>query len=238
METPALLNRCLRDGLPLRRVESNLYSVLDDGSRGAPYDNKAEAYDRMISSDQYLRIAWGANRSTILSFMDEAFAAGEGFILDLAAGTSLDAYRIYTKTQRPTVVVDLSLEMLRRGKERLTEEIGRIPAHIVFVQADALDLPFEDGSFETILCHGGYHLFPFRDKIVSEWKRTLNPAGQLFATSLVNERWLGNVYLTLLSRLGEVNKPISATQFSQEVGAGLDRDTSLEVEGNFAYVRA
>lgn len=237
MDIPDFLATALRTDVTVRRLEPSLYSVFPPEHSGAPYDNKAEAYDRMVSSDRYLRFAWGAQRSTILSFMQEAFSSSHGTIVDLAAGTSVDAYRIYTETVRPTIVVDLSVQMLRRGMSRVTAATGAIPDNIVFLQADALCLPIGDKALSTIICHGGFHLFPALDRIVAEWRRVLVPDGGLYVTSLVKERRLGNVYLQLLARAGEVSEPMSAEQVRRIVGAGMGCATELAVEGNFAYVR-
>ncbi len=239
MDIPPLLEASLQSAANVRQLDTNLFSVFEAQSIGAPYDSKAEAYDRMVSSDRYLRLAWGAQRSTIVSFMEEAFSSGQGTILDLAAGTSVDAFRFYATTTRPTIVVDLSLEMLRRGRDRLVEELGRVPPNIVFMQADARQLPFMDNAIATLLCHGGFHLFPSLDRVVSEWRRVLHPEGGLFVTSLVRERRFGNLYLALLSRLGEVSTPMSAETFERKVRKGLGgRATGVEIEGNFAYLRA
>ena len=227
----------LRPDFDVRELEANLYSVFDREQSGAPYDSKAAAYDRMVSSDGYLRLAWGGRRSTIYDFLDAAFASDVGIILDLAAGTSVDAYRAYATTTRPTFVVDLSLEMLRMGKDRVIAELGRVPDNTIFLQADALDLPFKDRTLSTILCHGSFHLFPDLDTVLSEWKRTLREDGCLFVSSLVRERLVGNLCLVGLARLGEVSKPMSAEVVSGLVASGLGRQARLDVEGNFAYVR-
>lgn len=237
MVLPDPLANALRTDLTLREVDAQLYSVFEVEEVGAPYDNKAAAYDRMVSSDRYLRLAWGARRSTISRFMERAFASGEGPICDLAAGTSVDAYRIYAGTDRPTFVVDLSLEMLRKGRDRLRAELGALSSHIMFLQADAMNLPFRDNALSAILCHGGFHLLPSLDRIVSEWKRVLDDQGRLFASSLVKERLIGNLYLHALWRLGEVSRPMSAKTVAELIGEGMGKATQVAVEGNFAYVR-
>jgi len=106
----------------------------------------------------------------------------------------------------------------------------------VFLQADALDLPIADKALSTIMCHGGFHLFPALDRIVAEWRRVLAPDGGLYATSLVKERTFGNVYLKLLARTGEVSAPMSAEQVRHMVSIGKGCPAELTVEGNFAYV--
>ena len=59
------LDDLLLPGRTLREVAPRIYSARPQADEGAAYDSRAAAYDRMVSSDLYLKIAWGARRSTI-----------------------------------------------------------------------------------------------------------------------------------------------------------------------------
>ena len=232
-----MLEQILIPGTKLGEVEPGLFSVCEPDKRGAPYDSKVEYYDKMVSSKRYLKYAWGANVSTIRSFMVEAFDSGPGVIVDLAAGTSVDAVALYGKTNRPTIVVDLSLGMLRKGRQRLVSLCDEIPDHVSFLQADAYSLPFRPASVSTLLCHGAFHVLPSTEAVVAEWQRILGDAGSLFMSSLVKDRWFGRIYLAMLYRLGEVSWPKFATEVEALVNTGIDGEVRFETEGNFAYGR-
>ena len=233
-----MIDTILAPGARLREVESGILSVLDDGDVGAPYDRVAATYDRAVANATYLRLAWGVTRDDNTRFIDAAFAsANEGLLVDVAAGTCVDAAAVYARRARPTVVLDRSIAMLRRGRERLIEVAGEAPSHVTFLQADANALPFAAGSIATILCQGAYHVFPETTALTDEWRRVLAGEGHVFVSSLVRGRWFGDRYLGLLHRSGEIAAPRSAEEFRRRVERELARDLELEAVGNFAYAR-
>ena len=126
--------------------------------------------------------------------------------------------------------------MLRRGMARLRELHGTVPPHIVFMQADANALPFRAGSMGTVVCHGAFHVFSDPSAVCAEWVRILKPGGQLYVSSLVRGRWLGDRYLGLLHRAGEVTRPRSAAEFAGLVESEMGASADLESIGNFAYL--
>lgn len=232
------IDALLRPEVPLREVGPALYSVLAPAEVGAPYDGHAAAYDRMVSSPTYMRIAWGLSRAENANFIASAFGAGDGPILDVAAGSCVDSAASYAETSRPTIVLDRSVAMLEHGRERLIRLAGQVPDHVVFLQADAAETPLRPGAVETILCHGAYHVFPETAPIVQEWRRLLPPGGGVFVSSLTLGRFLGDRYLALLHRAGGIEKPRTTDAFVAQLGAELGAEISFEVKGNFTYARA
>ncbi len=236
METP--FAQLCHSGAQIRQLEPGLYSALPGTDAvSAPYDSRAALYDRMVSSDLYLRLAWGARRGTILSFMQAAFGAADGVIVDLTAGSAVDAAQLYCRTRRPVLVVDLSLTMLRKGMSRVQAVLGGLPSNLLFLQADALNLPLQNRCISTLLCHGGFHLLPDLGRVMSEWQRVLNADGSLYITSLVTGRSFGDAYLRLLHRAGEISPPRSPGEFETLLTNGLGQPLDVTVEGNFAYAR-
>ena len=49
-------------------------------------------------------------------------------------------------------------------------------------QADVVDLPFPDASFDAAICQFGVMFFPDKVKAFSEVHRVLRPGGGLFST--------------------------------------------------------
>jgi len=76
-----MLQDFLKPGIPLREAAPNVYSVFEPGDDGAAYDSKAAAYDRAVSSNLYLSVAWGVTRAAFAGFINDALkalhAAGE-----------------------------------------------------------------------------------------------------------------------------------------------------------------
>jgi SAM-dependent methyltransferase len=231
------LTEVLIPGKSIRELEAGLVSVLDPDDEGATYDSRAAAYDRIVSSTLYCRVAWGISPSANTDFVAGGLTSGnEGWVVDIAAGSCASSAIAYQRTSRPLVILDRSLGMLRRGMARLRELHGTVPSHIVFMQADANALPFRAGSMATVVCHGAFHVFPDPSAVCSEWVRILKPGGRLYVSSLVRGRWLGDRYLGLLHRAGEVTQPRSAAEFAGLVESEIGGSAELESIGNFAYL--
>ena len=202
-----------------------------------PRDTRAAAYDRLVSMRWYSQIAWGVPPATHTDFIVRALTfETDGWALDVAAGSCLASASVYPKTSRPLIILDRSLEMLRRGMGRLRQLSGAIPPHVVFLQADANALPFRSESMATVLCHGAFHVFPSPSAVCAEWSRVLGSGGFLYVSSLVRGRWLGDRYLGLLHSAGEVTQPRTPGEFAGFVEAKLEGSAQLEALGNFAYV--
>jgi SAM-dependent methyltransferase len=231
------LTEVLAPGQSIRELGAGLVSVLDSNDEGAPYDSRAAAYDWLVSSRWYSQIAWGVAPSTNTDFIADGLTSeAEGWVLDVAAGSCASSAPAYLRTPRPLVILDRSLAMLHRGMARLRELHGSLPPHVVFMQADANVLPLRAGSMATVICHGAFHVFSDPSALCAEWKRVLQPGGRLQVSSLVHGRWLGDRYLGLLYRAGEVSRPRSASEFAGFVESVMGCSARLEAIGNFAYV--
>jgi SAM-dependent methyltransferase len=224
-------------GQPIREIEPGLFSVLDPGGVGAPYDSRAAGYDWLVSKDWYSRVAWGVPPATHSDFIARALTSeAEGWVLDVAAGSCVASASAYASTSRPVIVLDLSLGMLRRGMARVRRMHGAIPSHLAFLQADAAALPVRDGSMTTVLCHGAFHVFSSPSAVCGEWARVLHAGGSLYVSSLVLGRWLGDRYLGLLHRAGEVAQPRDPAEVAAFLETAFGARTQVTTVGNFTYL--
>lgn len=98
-------------------------------------------------------------------------------VLETAAGSGV-VTRALAKRLSPTaryVVTDLNEPMLQRAAERQGPD-----QRITWQYADALDLPFEDGSFDAVVCQFGAMFFPDKVTGYAEARRVLQPHGSFF----------------------------------------------------------
>ena len=218
-----------------RALEAGLFSVLPEADAGAPYDGRAAAYDRAIGSKLYNRAIWGTTPRHYRSFIEAALRAARGPALDVAAGSCLESAAVYPECPEPVLVLDRSLDMLRRGMERLRARTGSIPAGVVFLQADAMALPLRSASFDTILCHGAFHVFRDPSPVCEEWARVLDAAGQLHVSSLVTTGRRGDLLLRLLERAGELTRR-DAEGFAAELTRYFHGTARLRGSGSMAYL--
>ena len=96
----------------------------------------------------------------------------DGGVLDLCAGT-MDLSRLLVEAfpERRVVASDFAAEMLERGRWKAPRA-----ARVV---ADALDLPFEDGSFAAVVCAFGVRNLASPVAGAREALRVLRPGGKL-----------------------------------------------------------
>ena len=102
-------------------------------------------------------------------------AAG-GRVLEIACGTGISTghLRAALADRVEIVATDLNQAMLDfAGAKR-----GGL-ANVSFRRADALDLPFEDASFDAVTCQFGVMFFPDKATGVAEALRVLKPGGML-----------------------------------------------------------
>lgn len=99
-------------------------------------------------------------------------------VLDAACGTGepgLTAAKLVGPSGRVTGV-DLSEEMIRFTQEKAKAlELANYEARV----SEAGALPFEDMSFDAVLCRMGIMFFPDPAKALKEFFRTLKPGGRL-----------------------------------------------------------
>lgn len=95
-------------------------------------------------------------------------------VLDLCCGQG-NVTEALAKAGHTVTGVDFSAKMLLHARERF-------PAGD-FIEADAQDLPFEEGSFDSVVCSFGLMHIPDQPKALSEIRRVLKPNGQFIMTS-------------------------------------------------------
>jgi demethylmenaquinone methyltransferase/2-methoxy-6-polyprenyl-1,4-benzoquinol methylase len=99
-------------------------------------------------------------------------------VLDVATGTADLAIKIQrTLHPRETVGIDLSTEMLRRGRQKI-ETAGLAP-RITLQKADAANLPHPENSFDAAFVAFGVRNFEDLDAGLSDIRRVVRPGGAL-----------------------------------------------------------
>lgn len=100
-------------------------------------------------------------------------------VLDLAGGTGDLAMKMagMVGPSGQVVLSDINGSMLRRGRERLTD--NGIAGNIEYVQANAECLPFPDNTFDCITIAFGLRNVTDKDKALRSMNRILKPGGRL-----------------------------------------------------------
>jgi arsenite methyltransferase len=99
-------------------------------------------------------------------------------VLDLGSGAGTDsliAAQMVAPTGRVTGV-DMTPEMLSKARAAATQ-MGA--TNVEFVESEAEQLPFADGSFDVVVSNGVIDLIPDKDAVFAELFRVLVPGGRL-----------------------------------------------------------
>lgn len=95
-------------------------------------------------------------------------------VLETACGTGrvTNQLRKMMSADADLIATDISLDMMAIAKERLASV-----NNITWLQADALNLPFDDQSFDVVVCQFGAMFFPDKMKGFREAWRVLKEGG-------------------------------------------------------------
>jgi len=100
----------------------------------------------------------------------------EDNLLDVACGGGHTAL-FFAPHVRSVVASDLTMQMLKRAQEYISEEGG--VDNVTFREADAEDLPFPAGSFTLLTCRIASHHFPEVPRALQEFHRVLRRGGRM-----------------------------------------------------------
>src|SRR5690348_12226967 len=95
-------------------------------------------------------------------------------VLELAAGTGVATRALARALPAASslVATDLNAPMLEQA------EAIEIARPVEWRQADALQLPFDDETFDAVVCQFGVMFFPSKPRAFSEARRVLAPGGR------------------------------------------------------------
>jgi ubiquinone/menaquinone biosynthesis C-methylase UbiE len=122
----------------------------------------------------YEPIMWAGERAGMAARRAQLVSAAEGRVLELGAGTGLNvAY--YPPTVRELVLSEPEPTMATRLRQRSL----RSPVPTEVVEASAEELPFEAGSFDTVICTFVLCTVRRPDVALTEARRVLRDGGKL-----------------------------------------------------------
>jgi len=235
-ELPAML----LDNIPLRAVEPNIYSVLPDDNSGNEYDSEfGFIYDLVACNPVYNRLVWGYSVKIFSQMANEALhSSKDGPVLDIGCGSlafTAKTYRQYSK--RPVILTDQSLKMLRMAKTKLIKQTGKLPDNLVFLHADALQLPFQENVFTTVLSENLLHCLGDTAILLKQLKAIISKNGKMYFTTLVRANRFADKYLEALADSDKlVSRDVADHQKTfEQVGLSAKHETFgnlLVIKGN------
>jgi ubiquinone/menaquinone biosynthesis C-methylase UbiE len=128
----------------------------------------ARFYDRMTA---------GTERAGLGEMRRELLASASGRVLELGAGTGHNLEH-YTDAVTELVMTEPDPHMARRLRERLAKDPGAA-GNASVVEALAEDLPFDDGSFDTVVATLVLCTVEDQSRALAEARRVLVEGGRL-----------------------------------------------------------
>mgnify|MGYP002739354327 FL=1 len=182
--------------------------------------------------------AWVAAFIAVVVAVVSMMYGGFKTVLDLAAGTGASSAAL-AKGGAEVVACDLSEGMIEVGRERHPE--------IEFVHGNAMDLDFEDGSFDAVTISWGLRNIPDPQLALREMARVVRPRGRLVVLEFSTPpsrvfRGMYNVYqstvMPAIARLASTNdgaydylvESIRAWPAQEELGRMIAANGWSEVE--------
>ena len=113
-------------------------------------------------------------------------------VLDVAAGTG-NASIPAAATGAKVTASDLTPELFDAGRKRAAAE----GVELEWVEADAENLPFEDGSFDVVMSSIGAMFAPHHKKVADELVRVCRPGGKIGMLNWTPEGMIGDLFKTM-----------------------------------------
>jgi|TARA_Y100000310_G_C20686627_1_gene819411 demethylmenaquinone methyltransferase/2-methoxy-6-polyprenyl-1,4-benzoquinol methylase len=143
------------------------------------------------------------------NFTVEMSGARQGHrILDLAGGTGDIARRLSPLVggEGQVVLCDINESMLAAGRDKLINQ--GLAGNLLYVQADAEELPFPDGYFDCITIGFGLRNFSRIEKALRTMLNVLKPGGRLLVLEFSTPRHdvtkkVYDLYSTLWPKVGK-----------------------------------
>jgi ubiquinone/menaquinone biosynthesis C-methylase UbiE len=149
--------------------------------------------------------------------------AGASDILETAAGTGAVTAALAAALPKARITAtDLNQAMLDVAATRVDS------SNITFREADALDLPFDDSSFDLVVCQFGVMFYPDKVQGNREARRVLRKGGHYLIAiwDRIESQGLSNLAFESTSELFPDNPPMFMTRgpFSYYDTAQIERD--------------
>ncbi len=166
-----------------------------------------------------------------VDLVDRLASRSPARVLEIAAGTGVVTRALASALPDSVAIVatDLNQPMLDHANAVGTTR------PVEWRQADAMQLPFGDGTFDAVVCQFGVMFFPDKGKAFSETRRVLSPGGVFIFNvwDRIEENEFADVVTTALESLFPENPPrfMARTPHGYHNRSTIERDLK---SGGFA----
>jgi len=119
-------------------------------------------------------------------------------VLDVACGSGNGALAAARRAWGNTVGADFVPALLERGRERAA--VDRL--EIEFVEADAQELPFDDGRFDVTMSIFGAMFAPDQERTAAELLRVTKPGGRIGMANWTPDGGISGMFMVIVKHTG------------------------------------
>lgn len=123
-------------------------------------------------------------KSSIREIVQNTFVGKDSKILDVGSNTGFNSLELAHIVKSKVYGIDISESSVNEAKDRLAVDSLDVQNRVIFKFGSAYDIPFEDNSFDLVMCGGATSFMDNKSKAVSEYFRVLKPWGFLATTQL------------------------------------------------------
>jgi ubiquinone/menaquinone biosynthesis C-methylase UbiE len=128
--------------------------------------------------------------------VEAAAVTGDDTVLDVACGAG-NATIPAAKTGAKTTGLDITPELLDAAR-RIAAEEG---VEIEWIEGDAEQLPFDEGSFDAVTSVFGCMFAPDHKQAAAELERVLRPGGRMAVCAWTPEGRIGQFFITMAKHM-------------------------------------
>jgi ubiquinone/menaquinone biosynthesis C-methylase UbiE len=108
-------------------------------------------------------------------------------VLEIGCTTGFTSITLATLTGCRVDGIDTNVASVDEARRRAVTLPPEYAQRITFAEGDALDLPFDDGSFDLVVCGGATSFIAEQAAAINEFQRVLRPFGFVSVTNLCYE---------------------------------------------------
>ena len=153
--------------------------------------SKSERYFDKVSEKQHVI----EEPQRCYPFVIESLDYLPGKLLDIGCGEGVLLKMISERVEGCDLFgIDISHNALEVARSRLSD-------NSIFIQGDSENLPFDDNSFDAIICTHSFHHYPKPKETIIEMFRCLRPGGEVIIVENYRKeipRHLRNIVYTIL----------------------------------------
>lgn len=123
-------------------------------------------------------------KHSIRKILQDTFVGPKSCVLEIGSNTGFTSLEIVRTVGAKVVGIDTELSAVERARGLLAQDVPSVRNNCAFEVASAYDIPFENDTFDLVVCGGATSFMEDKETAIHEYHRVLKPWGFLSVTNL------------------------------------------------------